>query len=285
LATVPEGLSNNNIPCAGVLSVAGFSALWSLFPLGRRVYSEVNLSLFLLGFGRFLSLISLLLTSRVYSSLCRTALCAGFPRLFPPVSQLFRNNTGHIFREATTGTSSGKQQREQAGGINHVEQAGGINHGEQEAGVINGEQEAGVINGEQEDGINHGEQEDGINHGEQEKTVINGEQEKTVINGEYTPGLTPLVGRHHTRVNTVGREASHLWEASIPTIVHLWEASIPTVVHPGTPPREHTTVVHTGYPPREAYIHCYTHGIPTQGGTYTRLYTLGIPTQGGIYEV
>ena len=40
--TTIEGLGYSGIPCAHVLSVAGFSVILLLFPLGRRVYSERN---------------------------------------------------------------------------------------------------------------------------------------------------------------------------------------------------------------------------------------------------
>jgi len=42
LVTVLEGLAYLRLPCARVLSVAGFFALASLFPLGFMVYSEVK---------------------------------------------------------------------------------------------------------------------------------------------------------------------------------------------------------------------------------------------------
>jgi len=58
LRTVLEGLRDLGFPCVHVLSVAGFSALSLLFPLGRRVIPEHDYLLIYLGFLTFLRLMT-----------------------------------------------------------------------------------------------------------------------------------------------------------------------------------------------------------------------------------
>ena len=58
LTTVLEGLRDLNIPCAKVLSVAGFSSLLGGFPLGDWVIPEVIYTLVYCRFRTVLTLIS-----------------------------------------------------------------------------------------------------------------------------------------------------------------------------------------------------------------------------------
>ena len=58
LTTTSEGLGYSCVPCAGPLSVAGFSAFLRLFPLGTEVIPGCKSLLITLGFEQELSLIS-----------------------------------------------------------------------------------------------------------------------------------------------------------------------------------------------------------------------------------
>jgi len=59
--SVPEGLAYSHIPCAHVLSVAGFLAFIALFPLGKVVYSEWKSLPDIPGFRALLTFLTLII--------------------------------------------------------------------------------------------------------------------------------------------------------------------------------------------------------------------------------
>ena len=67
--TVLEGLGYSMLPCAKVLSVAGFFDILLLFPLGRGVYSGGNSIPDIPRFITFLTVLAVLFVGAQFSSL------------------------------------------------------------------------------------------------------------------------------------------------------------------------------------------------------------------------